>query len=57
MRAYVVTTGVLFVLVVIAHAARLVAEGSGPLHQPIFVGATLAALAVCAWAVALLRRR
>ena len=37
MRAYVLTSGLLFLVLGLAHAARFVAEGSGPLHNPLFV--------------------
>jgi hypothetical protein len=56
MRAYVVTTGVLFALIFAAHVARLVAEGPGPLRQPIFVATSIASLGISVWAVALFRR-
>ncbi len=54
MKAYVATTGLLFSLLVVVHAARIVAEGRGPLGQPFFVVSTMASLAMAAWALFLL---
>jgi hypothetical protein len=56
MRAYVITTGVLFALILAAHVARLVAEGAGLLREPIFIATSIVSLGVAAWAVAILRR-
>jgi|SoimicMinimDraft_17_1059745.scaffolds.fasta_scaffold1149037_1 hypothetical protein len=50
MRAYVVTSGLLFLALPVAHVARLVAEGWGPLHEPVFVISTLLALGMAVWA-------
>jgi hypothetical protein len=56
MRAYVGTTGAMFVLLVAAHVARLIAEGSGPLRDPVFVVTTLASVAMVVWAVIVWKR-
>ena len=50
MRSYIMTSGALFSLVVAVHVFRLVAEGFGPLSNPIFVFSTLASAAMSAWA-------
>ena len=50
MRAYIVTSGLLFVGLVLAHLARLVAEGLGPLHEPAFLFTSLLGLAMAGWA-------
>lgn len=56
MKAYVITTGTLFGLLVLAHLWRIVAEGSRLAADPDFVIATVAATALCLWAAWLLRR-
>lgn len=56
MKAYLVTTGVAFALVVVAHGARLLDEGAHLLTEPVFLGTSLAALGVCAWAAVLFRK-
>jgi hypothetical protein len=55
MRAYLMTTGILFALLVVAHVWRMFAEG-GRVVDPVFVVATLLAAALGAWAAVLLRR-
>ncbi|HET6432717.1 hypothetical protein [Dyella sp.] len=55
MRAYVVVTGCLFALIVMAHVARLIAEGFAPLHEPIFLIATLGASGMTVWAAVIVR--
>lgn len=54
MRAYVITSGVIFALLVLAHLARIAIDGPGVLSDVFFVVATLiaGALAVWAWRVA-----
>lgn len=49
MRAYVVTTGVLYVLLFLAHVARLFAEGNSPLSSWVFVATSVGALAMSVW--------
>ena len=56
MRAYLIVSGLLFVLVAIAHAARIAVEGAWHLREPDFMLSTLAVLAMAAWAVYLLVR-
>lgn len=57
-RAYVAVSGALFVAILALHGWRLSAEHTGPLHDPIFVMASLIALVMGVWAgVLLLRRR
>ncbi len=50
MKVYLVTTGVVFALVVLAHVLRLVAEGPHLVHEPSFVILTLLAAGLSAWA-------
>ena len=56
MRAYLIVSGLLFVLVAVAHAARIVVEGAWHLREPDFMLSTLAVLAMAAWAAYLLIR-
>jgi hypothetical protein len=55
MRAYVITSGIVFGLVVLAHIARAAAEGPSLLKSPIYIVSTLAAIALSLWAWSLLR--
>jgi len=57
MRTYVAVTGIVFALIFAAHVARVWAEGSGLLREPLFIATSLAALALGVWALALLTRR
>ena len=54
MRSYVVTTGVVFGLLAVAHVARVVAEGSRLATEPFFILTTLASVGLCVWAFRLL---
>jgi hypothetical protein len=55
MKSYIATTGTLFGLLTGVHLVRFVAEGRHVATDPFFVMATLAAAAMCMWAVYLLR--
>ncbi len=57
MKAYVVVTGIVFALILVAHIARVAAEGSHLLVQPVFLGTSLLSLGLTAWAGWLLGRR
>ena len=56
MRAYVMTTGVVFALLTLAHIWRVFAERPNLATDPWFVLITLIAGALCLWAVRLLSR-
>jgi hypothetical protein len=56
MKAYVITTGLVFAALAIAHIARLFAEGAGLLTEPFFVVLTAAALGLAIWAAWLLKK-
>ena len=56
MRAYVVTTGIAFGLLVVAHILRFIEEGSQLMKEPLFILTTLAGAALFVWAMSLLRR-
>ena len=55
MRTYVMTTGILFGLVTIAHIWRVFEEGSALATEPWFILLTLAAAALSLWAWRLIR--
>jgi hypothetical protein len=53
MRAYIVTSGLLFALICAAHVARFVVEGSHVGRDPAFVLTSLIAVGMTAWAARL----
>ena len=55
MRAYLITTGVLFLLVAAAHVWRVVAESRALASDPWFVLLTVLSAAMSVWAFRLLR--
>ena len=55
MKAYVITTGVVFALILAAHVARVVAEGAHLLTEPVFIGTSLLSAGLCFWAWRVLR--
>jgi len=57
MKAYVTTTGSVFGLLVLAHLARVIAEGPHVATDPLFVFMTVLAAVLCVWAGYLLRTR
>ena len=56
MRAYVITTGAVFAILVAVHVLRAIQEGPELLKEPPFILTTVAAAALCVWAMTLLRR-
>jgi hypothetical protein len=56
MKAYLVTTGIIFGLITIAHILRMITEGSHLLTEPLYILLTVLSAALCIWAVQLLRR-
>ncbi len=56
MKAYVVTTGVIFGLLVVMHVWRALAEGMSLAREPIFIAFTLVSAALSAWACGLILR-
>jgi hypothetical protein len=56
MRAYVVTTGGMFGLIVIAHIARVAAEGPDAFRSPIFDIASLLSIGMLVWSVLMFLR-
>lgn len=56
MKAYVLTSGIVFALIVVAHGLRLSAEGTRLLTEPSFLLTTALALGLTLWAARTLRR-
>ena len=56
MKAYIITTGVIFGLITIAHLLRFVTEGSRLATEPVFILLTLLSAALSIWAWQVLRR-
>jgi hypothetical protein len=56
MKAYVITTGVIFGLITVAHLLRFVTEGSRLATEPVFILLTFLSAALCVWALQVLRR-
>jgi hypothetical protein len=56
MKAYVLTTGVVFALLVAAHLWRMVAESPALARDPGYLAITLASGLLSLWAGRLLRR-
>jgi hypothetical protein len=56
MRAYLITTGAVFGLLVLAHVWRVIEEGPQLAREPWFVLFTMIAAVMCLWAWRLLRR-
>ncbi len=56
MRTYVITTGVVFGLLTVAHVARMIAEKPGLAEEPWYLAITAASAALCVWAFVVVRR-
>jgi hypothetical protein len=57
MKAYLTITGIVFALILVAHAARVISEGLWLMTEPTFMATSIAALGLAAWALVLLRRK
>lgn len=55
MKAYVMTTGTIFGLIVVAHLWRIIEEGPQLATEPWYIVLTVGALALCLWAWRVLR--
>ena len=55
MKAYLITTGVVFALITLAHILRVFAEGPRLAKDPVFILLTLLAAGLSVWAWRLLR--
>jgi uncharacterized membrane protein YqjE len=56
MKAYVITTGSAFGLLVVAHVWRMIEEGPRLARDPVFVVFTIVSAVFCLWAVRTARR-
>jgi len=56
MKAYLITTGIIFALIFVAHIWRILAENRGVATDPFFIILTIVAAALSFWAWCLLRR-
>jgi len=56
MKAYVITTGVIFGLLTVAHLLRIVGENAQLATDPLYMGITAASAAMCIWAFYVVRR-
>ncbi|HEY2374976.1 MAG TPA: hypothetical protein VGH98_03280 [Gemmatimonadaceae bacterium] len=57
MKAYLLTTAVVFAALTVLHLWRMVAEGGGPGREPFFLLITVVAAGFTAWSVTLLLRQ
>ncbi len=55
MKAYLITTGIVFALITLAHILRVFAEGPRLAKDPLFIVLTLLAAGLSLWAWRLLR--
>jgi hypothetical protein len=56
MKSYIVTTGGAFGLLALAHMARMFDEGAHLIGEPVFLLTTVGSVAVCVWAIVLLKK-
>jgi hypothetical protein len=56
MRCYVIATAIVFALIFVAHVARVFAEGTGILREPMIIVTSALSLGLAVWAVVLLTR-
>lgn len=56
MRLYVIVTGIIFALVVIAHVARMITEDASLASDPIYLLITACAAGLSVWSGLVLRR-
>lgn len=56
MRTYVITSGAIFSLLVLAHIVRLLSEGVMVAFEPFFAASTMLGIGMTVWAWCLLRR-
>lgn len=57
MKAYLVTTGVIFGLITAGHVWKAIAEGPQTARNPLFLVLTALAAGMCVWAFWLVSRR
>jgi len=57
LRAYVAITGIIFALILLAHFARIMAEGTALLSDPTIILTSALALGLAIWSAVLLFKR
>lgn len=57
MRIYVLITGLIYGIITVLHAWRVIQEGTGKLHDPWFLGFTILSVVMALWAWLILRAR
>ena len=50
MKAYLITTGLIFGLITLAHILRMISEGMHLAREPLYILLTAIAAALCLWA-------
>ncbi len=56
MKSYVLTTGIVFGLLALAHIARIFVDSAQVLAEPVFLLTTVASAVLCVWAIVLLKQ-
>ncbi|MEO7599855.1 MAG: hypothetical protein ABIV50_13040 [Opitutus sp.] len=56
MKAYVVITGIVFLLIVMAHGARLISEGFLLIKEPAFLLTSILSIVLSVWAGSVYRK-
>ena len=56
MKTYLITTGAVFFLILIAHIARIYQEGLSVLSEPIFLATSFLSIGFWLWAIVLLSK-
>jgi hypothetical protein len=56
MKAHVFTTGIVLVLLALAHVARVIVEGAYVLKETIFVVTTVVSIGMFGWAIFLFKK-
>ena len=57
LKAYVVTTGLIFGVITLAHLWRMAVEWQRVVSEPFYLFLTVLAAALCGWAFSLVRER
>ncbi|MEX8520731.1 MAG: hypothetical protein AB3X44_19685 [Leptothrix sp. (in: b-proteobacteria)] len=51
MRGYVITSGLMFLVLSLIHVVRLLTDGTEPLANPIFIATMIFSTGMSAWAI------
>jgi len=57
MRCFVIASAIIFALILVGHVARVMAEGTHTLTEPLFLVSSCLAVGMTTWALILLFRR